>query len=508
MGFRGHLVYTKYWNASTNASNLTGFATSLLSAFGLSAPATGETGTAASALNAYGGFIAGGGYSSDGTPKGFLTILTFDNNYNLVSANTTFQQISTLALQPNTPIPPTSTPFEHLSKQMTITQPGYVYIFVSNEDPNLTDIYFDDLTINHKRSPVVAGSDFYPFGMPMENRSITRESYRYGYQGQYSEMDSVTKWNAFELRMYDPSIGRWLSPDTYGQFASPYVGMGNLPHMGTDPTGGLFGFDDVLSGALIGAAVGTGIGLAVDPKHWYDYTMGGAGLGALGGAIYDASTYDLTGIGRTGRNPGGAASTAASNAFAGSVGGNFSFVSPSVAIDVAAATARLITPTVPAPATTVSGSGIKFIAQWEGFSSSLYNDIANNATIGFGTLAHMGPINGSEPQEFKDGITRGRGFELLEDRALDAADAVNDLIDVTLNQNQFDAITSLIYNIGRGNFVGSAARQLINSGTATRGRISNAIRAWNKVVINGVKQESYGLIRRRSAEARLYFRGR
>ncbi len=244
-------VYAKYWNVTSNSSNLGGFATALLSAFGLSVPAQGETGTAASAMNSYGGFVAGGGYSSDGAPKGFLTILTFDNDYNLVNANTAYQQITTAALQPNTPVPPPSTPHEHLSKQVTITQPGFVYIFVSNEDPYQTDIYFDDLTITHQRSKIVAGSDYYPFGLAMENRSITRESYRYAFQGQYSEMDSVTKWNAFELRMYDPSIGRWLSPDPYGQFSSPYLAMGNNPISGADPNGGicceeLFSMADIL----------------------------------------------------------------------------------------------------------------------------------------------------------------------------------------------------------------------------------------------------------------------
>ncbi len=41
--------------------------------------------------------------------------------------------------------------------------------------------------------------------------------------------------------MYDPRIGRWLSPDPYGQFVSPYVGMGNMPNMNTDPDGGSTG---------------------------------------------------------------------------------------------------------------------------------------------------------------------------------------------------------------------------------------------------------------------------
>ncbi len=38
--------------------------------------------------------------------------------------------------------------------------------------------------------------------------------------------------------MYDGRIGRWLSVDPAGQFASPYEGMGNNPVSGSDPTGG------------------------------------------------------------------------------------------------------------------------------------------------------------------------------------------------------------------------------------------------------------------------------
>lgn len=62
--------------------------------------------------------------------------------------------------------------------------------------------------------------------------------YRYGYQGQFSEQDLETGWNHFELREYDPVIGRWLVPDPYGEFWSPYVAMGNDPINLTDPTGG------------------------------------------------------------------------------------------------------------------------------------------------------------------------------------------------------------------------------------------------------------------------------
>ncbi|MTI25798.1 leucine-rich repeat domain-containing protein, partial [Fulvivirga kasyanovii] len=65
--------------------------------------------------------------------------------------------------------------------------------------------------------------------------------YRYGFQGQFAEEDSETGWNSFELRMYDPVIGRWLTTDPYGQYWSPYVGMGNNPTNLVDPDGGCTG---------------------------------------------------------------------------------------------------------------------------------------------------------------------------------------------------------------------------------------------------------------------------
>jgi RHS repeat-associated protein len=65
--------------------------------------------------------------------------------------------------------------------------------------------------------------------------------YRYGYQGKYAEKDEETGWNHFELREYDPVIGRWLVKDPAGQYYSPYVAMGNNPVSNMDPDGGMDG---------------------------------------------------------------------------------------------------------------------------------------------------------------------------------------------------------------------------------------------------------------------------
>jgi RHS repeat-associated protein len=92
-------------------------------------------------------------------------------------------------------------------------------------------------------------TDYYPFGEPMPNKTTTDGLYRYAFQGQ--ELDTETNMEAFQLRLWDGRIGRWLSPDPYGQYHSPYLGMGNNPISSIDPDGGF--------------AVGSGD----PPKSWF-----------------------------------------------------------------------------------------------------------------------------------------------------------------------------------------------------------------------------------------------
>jgi RHS repeat-associated protein len=82
---------------------------------------------------------------------------------------------------------------------------------------------------------LVSATDYYPFGMPMPGRRIVG-GYRYQYQGQ--EVDPETGKEAFQLRLWDGRIGRWLTTDPAGQYDSPYMGMGNNPISRYDPDGG------------------------------------------------------------------------------------------------------------------------------------------------------------------------------------------------------------------------------------------------------------------------------
>ncbi|OHT46050.1 RHS repeat domain-containing protein [Flavobacterium tructae] len=87
-------------------------------------------------------------------------------------------------------------------------------------------------------SPVIKSfADYYPFGEQLPSRNAL-SNYRFAYQGQ--ELDQETGMEAFQLRLWDGRIGRWLSTDPYGQYPSPYLGMGNNPISGIDPDGGFW----------------------------------------------------------------------------------------------------------------------------------------------------------------------------------------------------------------------------------------------------------------------------
>ncbi len=88
-----------------------------------------------------------------------------------------------------------------------------------------------------------------------QNKALARgkyrtEIYRYAFQGQV--LDPELGMEAFQLRLWDGRIGRWLSPDPMGQYDSPYIGMGNNPVNRIDPDGGWDGPGDGIPSILSG----------------------------------------------------------------------------------------------------------------------------------------------------------------------------------------------------------------------------------------------------------------
>src|SRR5690606_30404293 len=123
-----------------------------------------------------------------------------------------------------------------IAEPAQVTESGDIDGWVSNESEKVK-VWFDELKITHTQTLVVQASDYGAWGDVIREQKADESVYRYGYQGQFSERDEETGWNSFELRSYDPIVGRWVSTDPAGQYWSPYLGMGNDPVNSIDPDG-------------------------------------------------------------------------------------------------------------------------------------------------------------------------------------------------------------------------------------------------------------------------------
>lgn len=140
---------------------------------------------------------------------------------------------------------------------------------------------------------------------------------------------------------------------------------------------------------------------------------------------------------------------------------------------------------------TVSNRGTNLVASFEGFRSKPYRDAVGVWTIGFGET--LGVTGGTKP------ITRARALAQLRTRLnRDFGDVVARLVKVRLNQNEFDALTSLAYNIGTGAFGNSTLLKLLNQGK--RQAAADQFLAWDKAGGRALA----GLTRRRKAERALF----
>jgi lysozyme len=75
------------------------------------------------------------------------------------------------------------------------------------------------------------------------------------------------------------------------------------------------------------------------------------------------------------------------------------------------------------------------------------------------------------------------------------------VITVPLNDNQWSALTSLVYNIGFGAFKRSTLLRLLNAG-ATKEEVAKQFLRWNKAGGKEIK----GLTNRRQAEFNLFIK--
>jgi lysozyme len=136
--------------------------------------------------------------------------------------------------------------------------------------------------------------------------------------------------------------------------------------------------------------------------------------------------------------------------------------------------------------------GINLLKAHESLRLQTYRCTAGVLTIGYGHT-------GKDVTEGKT-ITQAEAEQLLRADLQWAEDAVNESLP-NLNQNQFDALASLVYNIGKPAF---SVSTLLKKAKANAN--DPAIRAEFAKWRNGGGKVLPGLVKRRAAEAELYFK--
>ena len=138
----------------------------------------------------------------------------------------------------------------------------------------------------------------------------------------------------------------------------------------------------------------------------------------------------------------------------------------------------------------IAESTLDYIIEEEGKRNKAYKDVKGLWTIGVGHLIRPG-----EQHLIEATLTDEEVKELLRSDLKWCSEAVEGAVKVPLNQNQFDALYSLCFNIGGTAFKNSTVVRKLNEGDYTGA--AEAILMWNKPAV---------LQKRRQREKELFLR--
>ena len=144
----------------------------------------------------------------------------------------------------------------------------------------------------------------------------------------------------------------------------------------------------------------------------------------------------------------------------------------------------------------LSNLGIDLICDFEGKRLVAYDDGVGIWTIGFGTTVYPNGIRVKKG----DTCTEAQAKAYMQNDLKKFEYAVNDAVNIPLNQNQYDALVSLTYNIGAAAFSKSTLVKKLNAGDI-RGA-ADQFDVW----INAGGKRMQGLVNRRSKEKLLFLK--
>ncbi|MGV6800423.1 MAG: lysozyme [bacterium] len=138
-------------------------------------------------------------------------------------------------------------------------------------------------------------------------------------------------------------------------------------------------------------------------------------------------------------------------------------------------------------------TGLNLIKAYEGLRMSALYTPDQEWTVGYGhkSTARHGMS-----------VTEGDAMRLLQDDVKPISQMISENVRAPLNQNEHDALVSLVFNIGEENFKKSTVLRKLNAGDKLGA--AAAFEKWTKARMNGELVELDGLVRRRAAEKSLF----
>ena len=152
----------------------------------------------------------------------------------------------------------------------------------------------------------------------------------------------------------------------------------------------------------------------------------------------------------------------------------------------------------------MSANGQRKVADWEGFKPRAYHDAGGKLTIGVGHLLTRSELSAGkiwiqgEAVRYAAGLSDRQVLDLLAQDLKGAENAVNEGVEVELQQNQFDALVSFCFNVGATAFKNSTLLRRLNQGGYEE--VPVQLRHW----VHGNGAVVAGLVGRREHEIALW----
>ncbi|MGE0408105.1 MAG: lysozyme [Amphiplicatus sp.] len=138
-------------------------------------------------------------------------------------------------------------------------------------------------------------------------------------------------------------------------------------------------------------------------------------------------------------------------------------------------------------------TGLNLIKGYEGLRMSAHYAPSEQWTVGYGHTSSA---------RHGMSVTEGDAERLLKDDLKPIETLIADTVRAPLNQNEHDAVASLIFSIGEDNWRRSSVLRKLNAGDKLAA--AQAFELWTKARVNSELVTLDGLVRRRAAEKSLF----